>query len=242
MNFDVNNSTTASQVNVCDPSGCNDMCRINPVDVSSRRRERLNPFRLSASQKFVKRTFDVIIAIMALILFSPIILIIALIIWLNDFHSPIFSQKRVGLAGKEFTIYKFRSMRIDSECDGVPRLCCDNDSRLTRIGAFLRDHHLDEFPQLWNVLRGDMSVVGPRPERPFFTDKIIASFPDYCLLFHIRPGLFSDATLRNGYTETIGQMVRRAEMDLEYLRNYSFFRDIKIIWQTSVSIISGKKF
>ncbi len=199
-------------------------------------------YRLSAGQKTVKRVFDILISLAGVVIFLPIIILIALAIWLDDYHNPIFSQKRVGLGGKVFTIYKFRSMRIDSESDGVPRLCEENDSRLTRVGAFLRNHHLDEFPQLWNVLKGDMSVVGPRPERPYFTKKIMEEYPDYRMLFTLRPGLFSEATLYNGYTDTILQMVRRAEMDLDYLKNYSLAVDVKIIYKTTMSIICGKKF
>lgn len=205
-------------------------------------RDDVSTCKLSASQIAAKRAFDILVALTACVAFSPAIVVIALLIWLDDFHSPIFSQKRVGMRGKEFVIYKFRSMRIDSESDGIPRLCEENDSRLTRIGAFLRSHHLDEFPQLWNVLKGDMSIVGPRPERPYFTKKIIEKYPDYILLFRLRPGLFSEATLYNGYTETVDQMVRRAEMDIDYLRDYSFTRDLKIIYETTVSIIGGKKF
>lgn len=198
--------------------------------------------RLSRTQRAVKRAFDIAVALVAFTLFSPLIAVIALAVWLGDFHNPIFSQRRVGLKGKVFTIYKFRTMRIDSESDGVPKLCEKHDSRLTRVGAFLRDHHLDEFPQLWNVFRGDMSVVGPRPERPYFTEKILEAYPDYRLLESLRPGLFSEATLYNGYTETMAQMIRRAEMDIDYLKGYSFRRDISIIWKTAYSIISGKEF
>lgn len=205
-------------------------------------RDNVSTCKLSASQIAAKRAFDILVALTACVVFSPVIVVIALLIWFDDFHSPIFSQKRVGMRGKEFVIYKFRSMRTDSESDGIPRLCEENDSRLTRVGAFLRSHHLDEFPQLWNVLKGDMSIVGPRPERPYFTKKIIEKYPDYILLFRLRPGLFSEATLYNGYTETVDQMVRRAEMDIDYLRDYSFTRDIKIIYETTVSIIGGKKF
>lgn len=201
-----------------------------------------NAHALSGAQKAVKRSFDIVVALTALAIFSPLIAAIAICVWLEDFHNPIFSQRRVGLNGKEFTIYKFRTMGIDSERDGIPKLCKEHDSRLTRIGAFLRNHHLDEFPQLWNVLKGEMSIVGPRPERPFFTEKIIKAFPDYRRLYALRPGLFSEATLYNGYTETIAQMVRRAEMDMDYLENYSLGRDISIIWKTAYSIISGKKF
>lgn len=205
-------------------------------------RTQLGGCRLTSGQAALKRSFDILTAVGASVLFSPLIAAIALAIWLNDFHSPIFSQKRVGRRGRIFTIYKFRSMRIDSESDGIPRLCEEHDSRLTRIGAFLRNHHLDEFPQLWNVLRGDMSIVGPRPERPFFTERIVERYPEYVLLSSLRPGLFSEATLYNGYTETIEQMIRRAEMDLDYLRGYSFARDLKIIGETTLSIIGGKKF
>ncbi len=205
-------------------------------------RTQLGGCRLTSGQAALKRSFDILTAVGATVLFSPLIAAIALAIWLNDFHNPIFSQKRVGRRGRIFTIYKFRSMRIDSESDGIPRLCEEHDSRLTRIGAFLRNHHLDEFPQLWNVLRGDMSIVGPRPERPFFTERIVERYPEYVLLSSLRPGLFSEATLYNGYTETIEQMIRRAEMDLDYLRGYSFARDLKIIGETTLSIIGGKKF
>ena len=217
------------------------------IEISRRRdqwhlRDIRSVLRLSFARAALKRMFDILVAVCGAVIFSPVILVVALSIWLEDFHNPIFSQQRVGRKGKVFTIYKFRSMRIDSESDGVPRLCEDHDSRLTRIGAFIRAHHLDEFPQLWNVLKGEMSIVGPRPERPFFTEQILRRFPDYALLTSLRPGLFSEATLYNGYTETIDQMIRRAEMDLDYLRNYSFMRDIKIIFNTSLSILCGKKF
>ena len=221
---------------------------MNPAEESEKlqqlllQRSKVRDCRLTFAQNLAKRSFDILVALVASVFFSPLIIIIALAIWLYDFHTPIFSQTRIGRNGKEFTIYKFRSMRIDSESDGVPRLCKDNDSRLTGIGAFLRAHHLDEFPQLWNVLRGDMSVVGPRPERPYYTSKIIEKYPDYLMLMSLRPGLFSEATLRNGYTETLEQMIRRAEMDLDYLRGYTFGRDIKIIYDTTMSILLGKKF
>lgn len=220
----------------------NMLCGFDIEAMDAREETNVRDYRLTIGQKTVKRVFDIMIALGGVVIFMPIIIIIALAIWLDDHHNPIFSQKRVGLGGKVFTIYKFRSMRIDSESDGVPRLCEENDSRLTRVGAFLRNHHLDEFPQLWNVLTGDMSVVGPRPERPYFTKKIMEKYPAYHMLFTLRPGLFSEATLYNGYTDTIEQMVTRAEMDLDYLRNYSLGVDIKIIYKTTMSIICGKKF
>lgn len=155
----------------------NMLCGFDIEALDKRGTTNVRDYRLSAGQKIVKRFFDILISLAGFVIFLPIIILIALVIWLDDYHNPIFSQKRVGLGGKVFTIYKFRSMRIDSESDGVPRLCEENDSRLTRVGAFLRNHHLDEFPQLWNVLKGDMSVVGPRPERPYFTKKSWKSIP-----------------------------------------------------------------
>lgn len=207
------------------------------VDFSRRSGRR----RSAGASMALKRAFDLTVATLALILFSPLIIAILAIIILRDGTPAIFRQERIGRGGRPFTLYKFRTMVKNSESDGNARLCSEHDDRLTPIGAFLRAHHLDEFPQLWNVLRGDMSLVGPRPERPYFTGQIMERYPDYCLLFRIRPGLFSEATLYNGYTKTIDQMVRRAEMDIDYLRSYSFMRDIKIIYDTTMSIICGKK-
>lgn len=191
---------------------------------------------------YVKRAFDIICSLIAIVIFLIPCLIIALFIYLEDKGNPIFSQSRVGKDGRAFTLFKFRSMRMDSENDGVPALCSDHDNRLTRVGTFLRNHHLDELPQLWNVLRGDMSFVGYRPERRYFIDKIMEHNSDYTRLFAIRPGLFSEATLYNGYTDTIEKMLTRLEMDLDYLERRSLMLDITIIYKTSVSIISGKQF
>lgn len=130
----------------------------------------------------------------------------------------------------------------NTEEDGIPQLAEDNDSRLTAFGKMLREHHLDELPQLWNVLRGDMSFVGYRPERQFFIDKIMELRPDYAELYSIRPGITSYATLYNGYTNTMDKMIRRLDMDLEYLHNMSLTEDFKIIVRTVLSIITGKKF
>lgn len=154
----------------------------------------------------------------------------------------IYSQERIGYKGKPFMLYKFRSMRMDAERDNSPQLFTDGDSRLTRVGAFIRAHHLDEFPQLWNVIKGEMSFVGPRPERQFFIDQIMEHNPDYVRLYTVRPGLFSYATLYNGYTDTMEKMLERLRLDLKYLDNFSIFTDIKIIFLTAFSIIFGKKF
>ena len=151
-------------------------------------------------------------------------------------------QERIGYRGKPFTLYKFRSMTTTAEADGQPRLCAKNDIRLTKVGRYLRNHHLDELPQLWNVLKGEMSFIGPRPERQFFVKRIMSINPDYALLYKLRPGLFSWATLYNGYTDTMEKMLERLRMDLDYLANRSFAMDMKIIYLTMISILSGKKF
>ena len=131
-------------------------------------------------------------------------------------------------------------MRRDAEYMG-PMLSNDNDIRLTRVGAYLRKHHLDELPQLWNVLKGDMSFVGPRPERKYFIDKIMEHDPRYPLLYELRPGVTSYATLTNGYTDTMEKMLRRLELDLYYLEHNSLWQDCKILLNTFYSILSGKK-
>lgn len=192
----------------------------------------------------IKRLFDFLLALVSLLLFSPLILIIYIAIKLEEPQgSAIYSQERIGLGGRPFTLYKFRSMRMDAEQMGVPQLFSgDEDPRLTKVGAFIRAHHLDEFPQLWNVLKGEMSFVGPRPERQYYIDQILEHNPDYVKLYALRPGLFSYATLYNGYTDTMEKMLRRLEYDLKYLRERSLFVDIKIIFLTSISIIFGKKF
>ena len=171
------------------------------------------------------------------------ILAISLAILIDDGSPVIYSQKRVGKDGKEFTLYKFRSMRKGTENDGVPHLYVGTDNTSdTRVGVFLRRHHLDEFPQLWNVLKGDMSFVGYRPERRYFIDKIMERNPDYQRLFAIRPGLFSRATLYNGYTDSIEKMLIRLDMDLEYLEHHNLWDDFVIIMKTTFSVITGKVF
>ena len=185
-------------------------------------------------ERVIKRTFDFWLALISLIIFSPVIAIIAILIRREEPDGDvIFRQERIGYKGKPFTLYKFRSMRMDAEKDNKPQLYQDGDSRLTKIGAFIRAHHLDE---------GEMAFVGPRPERKYFIDQIMEHNPDYVRLYALRPGLFSYATLYNGYTDTMEKMLERLRLDLEYLDNYSLWFDIKIIYLTAFSIIFGKKF
>lgn len=198
---------------------------------------------MNKMERVIKRTFDFTLALVSLVVFSPLIALIAFMIKREDPEGDIiYRQERIGYKGKPFMLYKFRSMRMDAERDNSPLLFTDGDSRLTRVGAFIRAHHLDEFPQLWNVIKGEMSFVGPRPERQFFIDQIMQHNPDYVRLYAVRPGLFSYATLYNGYTDTMEKMLERLRLDLKYLDNFSIFTDIKIIFLTAFSIIFGKKF
>ena len=198
---------------------------------------------MNCIERCLKRTFDFTLALVSLVLFSPEMLVIASLIRREEPDGDvIYTQERVGYKGRPFKLYKFRSMYMDAEKDNAPQLYQEQDPRLTKIGAFIRAHHLDEFPQLWNVIKGDMSFVGPRPERQYFIDQISAVRPDYERLYALRPGLFSFATLYNGYTDTLEKMIRRLDLDIKYLENYSLWTDIKIIFLTSQSIIFGKKF
>ncbi|MBQ5573744.1 MAG: sugar transferase, partial [Bacteroidaceae bacterium] len=131
---------------------------------------------------------------------------------------------------------------VNAEADGIPRLEQERNRHLTPFGRFLRAHHLDELPQLWNVLKGDMSFVGPRPERQYFIDQINRETDDYHYVYLMRPGITSYATIYNGYTDTMDKMLKRLEYDLDYLDNRSLMLDLKIIVKTVLSIVSGKKF
>ncbi|MCQ2243416.1 MAG: sugar transferase [Bacteroidaceae bacterium] len=188
-----------------------------------------------------KRIFDILISLIAIIILSPLFAIIILSMLLGGCRPIIFKQERIGLHGKPFFIYKFRSMIVDAE-ESVPKLTEENDNRLTRIGRFLRAHHLDELPQLWNVMKGDMSFIGYRPERQYFIDKIMAQDSRYEQLYKMRPGVTSYATLYNGYTDTMEKMLRRLEYDLYYLEHHSLLFDLKILYLTVMKVVSGKKF
>ena len=163
---------------------------------------------------FAKRLTDIVVSGLGMIILSPVFLVAAIAIRIESPGGSIFSQERIGYKGKPFTLYKFRSMVRNAENNGVPALCAEEDARLTRVGAFLRNHHLDELPQLWNVFTGDMSMVGYRPEREYFIERIKEHNPDYSRLFAMRPGVFSYATLYNGYTATMEKMLTRLKMDL----------------------------
>lgn len=195
---------------------------------------------MNATQRAIKRAFDFISAFLGLIILSPLFLIIYIMLKRQKNGPAIFSQERIGYRGKPFTIYKFRTL---SKAEDKPQLVakCD-DSNSTKTERFLREHHLDELPQLWNVLIGDMSLVGPRPERKYYIDQIMEIDSSYVLIYEMRPGLTSEATLYNGYTDSMEKMLKRLQMDIHYLENRSLALDFSIIMRTAASIISGKKF
>ena len=204
--------------------------------------ERFIPDGMNGFERNVKRIVDCMIAGILMILFSPLFLICYLAVKSEDGGPAIFKQERIGRFGRPFYIYKFRSMRLDAEKHGPALYAGGKDDRLTRIGKFLREHHLDELPQLWNVFCGDMAFIGPRPERQFFIDQIMKEDPRYRFLFQIRPGVTSYATLYNGYTDTLEKMVRRLRYDLFYLEHRSWGFDFKILFMTFMSIVFGKNF
>lgn len=190
----------------------------------------------------MKRLIDCLLAAICLIVFSPLFLYCYIAIKREDGGPVIYKQARIGYHGKPFYIFKFRSMHTDAEEDGYHLFTGDEDKRLTRIGKKLRDHHLDELPQLWNVLIGDMAFIGPRPERPYYIRQIMEIDSRYEQLYQIRPGVTSYATLYNGYTDTMEKMLRRLELDLYYLEHRSLRMDFQILFKTFISIVFGKKF
>ena len=197
---------------------------------------------MSGLEHKVKRLFDIGVSSVSLVVFSPLFLYCYLRVKLEDGGPVIFKQERIGRHGRPFNIYKFRSMRVDAEKNGPALYQRDTEDRMTRAGRFLREHHLDELPQMWNVLKGDMSFVGYRPERLFYIKQIMENDARYELLYQSRPGITSMATLYNGYTDTMEKMLKRLEMDLYYLEHGSLMLDCKILGLTFLKIVFGKVF
>lgn len=193
-------------------------------------------------ERNTKRLIDLFTSLICLIVFSPLFLVCYIAVRREDGGPAIFKQERIGRFGRPFYIYKFRSMRVDAEKNGPALYQHENETRLTKVGKFLRDHHLDELPQLYNVLKGDMAFIGPRPERKYFIDQIMKYDPRYTYLYQIRPGVTSYATLYNGYTDTMEKMLRRLELDLYYLEHRSLWFDAKLLVKTFLNIAFGKIF
>lgn len=194
---------------------------------------------ITESGRNIKRLVDVILSALALIILSPLMLAVAVIVKKSSRGPVFYAQERIGRHGEPFTIYKFRTMVTDSEPEG-PALSRDGDQRITKPGHFLRKYRLDEIPQFWNVLKGDMSLVGPRPEREFYERQIIARAPEYTLLHQLRPGITSWGMVKYGYASNVDQMIERLDYDMIYLDNVSLLVDFKIMFYTLRTVFTGR--
>ena len=190
-------------------------------------------------QQSIKRVLDILCSLFSLIILFPLFLFLFLLIKIDSKGPVIFKQKRIGRWGKTFTIYKFRTMKIDAEKDG-PALSSTKDTRMTKAGRWLRKFRLDEFPQFYNVLIGNMSLIGPRPERQFFIDQIVDLAPHYKLLHRIKPGITSWGQVKYGYAENVDQMVERLKYDILYIENMSLALDFKIGFYTLLTMLKAE--
>lgn len=197
-------------------------------------------FSRTGLQKVLKRIFDVSVSVAMLIATLPVMLAAALAIWHDTGRPILYRQKRVGESGRIFEILKFRSMRVEAEHDGVPRWAMKNDDRVTRVGKFLRITRIDELPQLVNVLRGDMSFVGPRPERPPFVSELSRKVPFYASRHSVKPGVTGWAQIRYPYGASVDDAVQKLQFDLYYVKNHSLFLDLVILLQTTQVVLFGQ--
>lgn len=194
---------------------------------------------VAPSTHALKRFSDILISAMALIILSPVMAAIALAVKLDSPGPVFYSQERLGRFRRPFRIWKFRSMTIDAEKD-KPKLSSKDDPRITRVGHFMRKYRLDELPNFWNVLRGEMSLVGPRPERPYFVNLIMEQAPVYSIIHQVRPGITSWGMVKYGYASDLGQMLERMKYDLTYLNNISVATDLKILFYTIHTVVTGR--
>jgi lipopolysaccharide/colanic/teichoic acid biosynthesis glycosyltransferase len=191
------------------------------------------------SQDIIRSIFDYTVTLLSLILLMPVIIILSISIKLAGKGPVIYSQKRIGRNGKPFDIYKFRSMHFGNE-EGIALISGRDDKRITALGRFMRKYKFDEIPNFFNVLKGDMSIVGPRPEQQFFIDQIVQREPRYMQLRQIKPGITSWGQVKHGYASDVEEMIKRMEYDLFYLENRSLFFDLKIAFHTMLIIFSGR--
>jgi sugar transferase (PEP-CTERM system associated) len=234
-------------------------CKMNGVDVidlpSFFERETghvqlqtLNPSWMIFSEGFgqsnwrdrSKRVFDIASSLVLLLLTSPFIILTAALIAIESGFPIFYRQQRVGHAGKPFDVLKFRSMRTDAEKDGKPKWASLNDDRITRVGKVIRKLRIDELPQIFNVLRGDMSFVGPRPERPFFVEQLANQIPFYVFRHHVKPGITGWAQIRYPYGATVEDAIEKVQYDLYYVKNHTMFLDLVILFQTAQVVLFGK--
>ena len=191
-------------------------------------------------RKSSKRIFDVLASAAVLLLTAPLILLTAIVVRLESRGPVLYKQERVGEAGRRFNILKFRSMRADAESDGKPRWASKDDDRVTRVGKFIRKVRIDELPQLFNVLRGEMSFVGPRPERPFFVDQLEKKIPYFAYRHNVKPGITGWAQIRYPYGASLKDSIEKLQYDLYYVKNHSLFLDLIILLQTAQVVLFGK--
>jgi sugar transferase (PEP-CTERM system associated) len=197
-------------------------------------------FRQGLTRGLVKRVFDILAASILLLLASPVALVTALLIVVEDGFPIFYTQERVGLNGRSFKVVKFRSMRRDAESDGKPRWAKSHDDRTTRVGRIIRKLRIDELPQLFNVFNGDMSLVGPRPERPYFVDKLTQDIPFYAARHSVKPGVTGWAQVSYSYGASVDDATQKLQYDLYYVKNHTLFLDILILFETIGVVLTGK--
>lgn len=190
-------------------------------------------------QQLGKRGIDFVVSLIAIFLLIPVYIVLALGVKKSSKGKIFYFQERIGLNGKPFRIIKFRSMHNDAESDGKPKLSCKTDSRITKFGRFMRKYRLDELPQFYNVLIGEMSLVGPRPERQYYINQIVKIAPHYLVLHKVKPGLTSLGQVKFGYAENVDEMIIRMKYDLLYIENMSIAMDIKVLFYTILIVLKG---
>lgn len=197
-------------------------------------------FRQGLARTFVKRMFDICVALLLLILALPVMLVTMLLIVIEDGAPVFYRQERVGLGGRVIRVIKFRSMRRDAEKDGKPRWATSNDDRVTRVGRVIRKLRIDELPQLFNVLLGDMSLVGPRPERPFFVDQLAREIPFYNVRHCVKPGVTGWAQVRYQYGASVDDAMEKLQYDLYYVKNHTLILDTLVLFETVRVVLTGE--
>lgn len=197
-------------------------------------------FRQGLGRTVIKRFFDVVVALLLLVLALPLMIVTALLIMLEDGVPVFYRQERVGLGGRVFRVIKFRSMRRDAEKDGKPRWASSNDDRVTRVGRVIRKLRIDELPQLFNVLVGNMSLVGPRPERPYFVDQLAAEIPFYGVRHCVKPGVTGWAQVRYQYGASVDDAIQKLQYDLYYVKNHTLVLDTLVLFETVRVVLTGE--